>query len=266
MTNRESATGQQFDHENTAQQVSAKTEVAYATADAQAAEVSKADTPGTDTPETDAPQVYYEKPEVLQRLKDDGEAALADAFDAYRDRFWQLVQYRMDIRIASRVDADDVLQEAYLGAVSRLSSFLDEKTQYPLFVWLRMLVIQTLVDVHRRHLGTEMRSAGREVSIDGALVPSATSPVALAERLIGDGTSPSGAAIKSERSNELVHALSQLSENDRETIALRHFEGLSNNETAQVLGIGVTAASNRYVRALQRLKQVLDRSANQSVN
>ena len=44
---------------------------------------------------------------------------------------------------------------------------------------------------------------------------------------------------------------------DREILTLRHFEELSNNETAQVLGIAKTAASNRYVRALKRLKDIL---------
>jgi RNA polymerase sigma-70 factor (ECF subfamily) len=44
---------------------------------------------------------------------------------------------------------------------------------------------------------------------------------------------------------------------DREVLALRHFEMLSNEETAQALGLSKTAASNRYVRALRRLKEIL---------
>jgi RNA polymerase sigma-70 factor (ECF subfamily) len=44
---------------------------------------------------------------------------------------------------------------------------------------------------------------------------------------------------------------------DREVVALRHFEQLTNAETAQVLGLEVSAASKRYVRALQRLKEIL---------
>ncbi len=44
---------------------------------------------------------------------------------------------------------------------------------------------------------------------------------------------------------------------DREVLALRHFEQFSNSETAEVLGLTEAAASNRYVRALKRLKSVL---------
>jgi RNA polymerase sigma-70 factor (ECF subfamily) len=44
---------------------------------------------------------------------------------------------------------------------------------------------------------------------------------------------------------------------DREILVLRHFEMLSNEETAQVLGIKRQAASNRHARALKRLKQIM---------
>ena len=51
-----------------------------------------------------------ESPELLEQLRSDGEQVLASAFAANRDRFWHLVNFRMDRRIAARVDADDVLQ------------------------------------------------------------------------------------------------------------------------------------------------------------
>jgi len=44
---------------------------------------------------------------------------------------------------------------------------------------------------------------------------------------------------------------------DREVLALRHFEHLFNDETAQVLGLTKSVASNRYIRALKRLKEIL---------
>ena len=102
-----------------------------------------------------------------------------------------------------------------------------------------------------------MRSAGREVSIRGPQYPQTTS-VSLAAQLVGNQTSPSGAAQRDEASDALCRAIEQMSELDQETIALRHFEGLSNTETAEVLGISVTAASNRYVRAISRLKEILE--------
>ncbi len=197
-----------------------------------------------------------ESPELLKRLGSDGEQVLADAFAANRDRFWHLVNFRMDRRIASRVDADDVLQEAFVAAVARLNHYLKDPS-FSLFVWLRMIVSQTLVDVHRRHFGAEMRSAAREVSIGNQNYPQTTS-VSLASQLVANQTSPSGAARRDETYEQLASAIERMSPLDQETIALRHFEGLSNSETAEVLGISVTAASNRYVRALSRLKQILE--------
>lgn len=197
-----------------------------------------------------------EDPELLARLATNGETVLADAFAAHRERFWHLVTFRMDRRIAARVDADDVLQESFVAASSRLEHYLRDPS-FTLFVWLRMIVSQTLVDVHRRHLGTEMRSAGREISVGGPKYPQTTS-VSLAAQLVGHQTSPSAAVARDESSEALAAAIEQMSTLDQETIALRHFEGLTNTETAEVLGISITAASNRYVRALSRLKEILE--------
>jgi len=197
-----------------------------------------------------------EDPALLERLRNDGEQVLAEAFAVNRERFWHLVTFRMDRRIAARVDADDVLQEAFVAASKRLQHYLRDEG-YTLFIWLRMIVAQTLVDVHRRHLGTEKRSAGREVSIRGNQYPQTTS-VSLAAHLVANQTSVSKSAQRDETGQALAVAIEQMSPLDQEAIALRHFEGLTNVEAAQVLGISVTAASNRYVRALSRLKEILE--------
>jgi RNA polymerase sigma-70 factor (ECF subfamily) len=70
-------------------------------------------------------------------------------------------------------------------------------------------------------------------------------------------TSPSQAAIRDEWKKQLTEALESMDEIDREVLTLRHFEDLSNKEVADLLGIGENAASNRYVRALTRLKGLL---------
>ena len=171
-------------------------------------------------------------------------------------RFWHLISFRMDRRIAARIDADDVLQEAFVAATKRLEHYLRDEG-YTLFIWLRMIVAQTLVDVHRRHLGTEKRSAGREISIRGNQYPQTTS-VSLATQLVASQTSVSNVVQRGEMGQTLSAALDQMSPLDQEVIALRHFEGLTNVEAAQVMAISVTAASNRYVRALSRLKVILE--------
>ena len=190
-----------------------------------------------------------------QRLVAGEENALGELFDLHRDRLWRMVQFRMDSRLAARVDADDILQESFVNAASRVQHYLEDPSR-SLFVWFRLIVGQTLVDVYRRHIAAEMRDAGREVSLQGMRYPQATS-VSLAAELLGSITSPSQAVHRAEVSAQLELALKEMSELDQEVIALRHFEDLTNGEVAEVLGIQPTAASNRYVRALTRLKDVL---------
>ena len=205
------------------------------------------------TSSEDAPQ---QEERLHQRLVAGDEGALGELFDIHRERLWRMVQFRMDRRLAARVDADDILQEAFVNGAARVQHYLEDPSR-SLFVWFRLIVGQTLVDVYRRHIGAEMRDAGREVSLQGMRYPNATS-VSLAAELLGSITSPSQAAHRAEVSGQLEQALKSMSDLDQEVIALRHFEDLTNSEVAEVLGIQPTAASNRYVRALTRLRDVLN--------
>ena len=75
--------------------------------------------------------------------------------------------------------------------------------------------------------------------------------------LIDELTSPSQAAVQAEEVRSLQEALNAMNETDREVLALRHFEQLTNNQVAEILGLSVTAASNRYLRAAARLGEIL---------
>lgn len=181
--------------------------------------------------------------------------ALARLFAHYRERLWRIVNFRIDQRLVGRVDADDILQEAYLDAEKRITHFLQDSPE-GFFIWLRMVVNQTLIDVHRRHLGTQARDASRERSLSGGWSTESTS-FSLSRRLLGHMTSPSQAALRAELAEQLNIALETMSDLDREVLALRHFEELSNSETAKVLAISEQAASLRYVRAIGRLRKIL---------
>ena len=181
--------------------------------------------------------------------------ALAELFLQHRDRLWRMVNFRMDPRLHGRVDADDVLQESWLSAVQRIDHFLADASR-SIFVWFRLITSQTLVDIHRRHLGTQKRNAASEFSINGGWSASSTS-FSMSHHLLGHLTSPSQAALRQELSETLKTALDSMNEIDREVLALRHFEQLTNRETAQIIGISEQAASDRYIRALGRLKAVL---------
>lgn len=193
--------------------------------------------------------------ELIQRVVGGDEDALADLFSRHHDRLWRMVNFRMDPRLHGRVDADDVLQEAWLSVVQRIDHFLSDASR-SIFVWFRLITSQTMVDIHRRHLGTQKRNAAMEFSINKGWSSESTS-FSLSFHLLGHLTSPTQAALREELSQQLKTALSSMHEIDREVLALRHFEQLSNRETAQILGISDQAASDRYMRALGRLKGVL---------
>jgi len=173
----------------------------------------------------------------------------------HQRRLRALVSLRLDHRLHGRIDPSDVIQEAYLEASRQLADYLKDPS-IPFYLWLRLITGQKLVALHRHHLGTQGRDAGREVSLYRGALPEASS-TALAAQLLGHGSRPSEAAMRAERSLRLQEALNSMDPLDREVLALRHFEQLSNAETAHVMELGESAASKRYVRALQRLRQIL---------
>ena len=181
--------------------------------------------------------------------------ALAELFERYRGRLEQMVRLRLDRRLQGRLDPADVLQEAYLDVARRFKEYAADPA-LPFFLWLRLLTGQRLVDLHRQHLGAKMRDAGLEVSLYRGDFPRASS-ASLAELLLGRLTTPSRAAIRAESQLRIQEALNAMDPIDREVLVLRHFEMLSNEETAQVLGLKPSAASNRHIRALKRLKEII---------
>jgi RNA polymerase sigma-70 factor, ECF subfamily len=193
--------------------------------------------------------------ELLRRAAAGDEQVLTDLFTRYRSRLKRLVRLRLDPRVQGRVDPSDVVQEAYLEVCQKLTDYLRAPTM-PFFLWLRLLTGQKLALVHRQHLGVQARAAGREVSLYRGALPGASSE-ALAAQLLGKLTTPSRAAMKAELKIRIQEALNSMDALDREVLTLRHFEQLSNAETALVLGITPTAACNRYVRALERLRGIL---------
>ncbi|HEY7426638.1 MAG TPA: sigma-70 family RNA polymerase sigma factor [Gemmataceae bacterium] len=193
--------------------------------------------------------------ELLARLRQGEQQALADLFARYREALRRMIDVRLDPRLGGRVSPSDVLQEAYIDALKRVEHYF-AKPDMPFFLWLRWIAGQRLIEVHRQHLGAQIRDASQEVSLTYAGVPAASS-ACLAARLVGHLTSPSAALVRAERFAMLEDALARMDALDREVLTLRHFEELSNTETAAVLGIQPAAASKRYVRALRRLKDIL---------
>ncbi len=192
---------------------------------------------------------------AVARLEDGGEVALAELFAEHRARLRRMVEMRLDNRVKGRVDPSDVLQEAFVDASKQLPGYLANRPMPP-FLWLRFLTGERLMATHRYHLGAQMRDAKLEVPLDGHARPLVYSD-SLSQHLAGRLTTPSRAVERLELQAHLREVIETLEPLDREVLALRHFEELSNNEVAQELGISKAAASNRYMRALVRLGKLV---------
>jgi RNA polymerase sigma-70 factor (ECF subfamily) len=193
--------------------------------------------------------------QLLERARAGDQDARNELFTRHRQRLQRMVEMRLDRRLQARIDASDVIQEAYVDVVTRHDDYLREP-RLPLFLWLRLVVGERLLKLHRHHLGTQMRDAHLEVALYRGALPAASS-AALAAQLLGKHTSPTQAALRAERVLRLQEALNTLDPMDREVLSLRHFEELTLAETARVLGISESAAAKRHVRALKRLKNLL---------
>ncbi len=190
----------------------------------------------------------------VRRLTEGGTVALAGLFSDYRERLERMVEFRLDPRLRGRVEAADILQEAYIEMARRVGDYTSDPA-VSFFVWARQLTYQTLIGIHRRHF-CEKRDPNLEIRLGQRPALSDASD-SIARLLLDERTTPSQAAARSEDVLVLRAALESLDPIDREVLALRHFEQLGNNEVAQTLKLSVTAASNRYIRAMTRLGAIL---------
>jgi RNA polymerase sigma-70 factor (ECF subfamily) len=193
---------------------------------------------------------------LVNRIRQGDREALGELFAYYRPRLWRMVSFRLHPSLQGRIDADDVLQDAWLRAVERIEHFF-EGDGISSFLWFRSIVIQTMLDLHRFHLGAQKRSTAREMTVGDGWTAESTSSC-LVYQFSDPAKSPSSNVSHAEITKRLDTVLAGMNEIDREILALRHFEALSNHEVAKLLNLSEQAASVRYIRALGRLKQIME--------
>jgi RNA polymerase sigma-70 factor (ECF subfamily) len=193
--------------------------------------------------------------ELLRRTADGDADARNRLLARHCDRLRQMVAVRLDHRLAARLDPSDVVQDVLLEADRRLADYLRERP-LPFLPWLRQLATERLLDLHRRHLHAKRRDVRREEP--GRLALPDESAEALADRLAASTTGPSQHLLRQEARQRVRAALEQLPERDREVLELRHLEGLSVAETAAALGIAAGTVKTRHLRALTRLRHLLE--------
>jgi RNA polymerase sigma-70 factor (ECF subfamily) len=187
---------------------------------------------------------------LLQLGRGGDAAAFEELFRRHRAFVRQVIDSRLDDRLRARVDPSDIVQETQMEAFRKLDDYLDREPM-PFRLWLRHTAYERLLMAHRRHLGAKRRSVRNEFPLPE------NSSLSLAAPFLARGATPSQLVSRRELVARIRQVMQQLAEPDREILILRNLEQLSNQETAQVLAIAPATASQRYGRALLRLRQLL---------
>lgn len=195
--------------------------------------------------------------EALRRAADGDSSAARRVWDVHRPRLKAMVDVRLDRRVRTRVDPSDIVQESLLEAHRRLADYLRTRP-LPFYPWLRQIAWERVAKAHRRHLKAGKRAVGLER--DAAVELSDASVVLLAERFCptDGGSGPAARAMRAESQARIRDGLRRLPAADRELLVLRYLEGLSPAETAAILNIGPSAEKMRHLRAVRRMKKLLE--------
>ncbi len=181
-----------------------------------------------------------------------GNLWLAELWLQHRERVLRLLALRMPPVLARRLSVEDLAQECYLACGRRLA-FLQAEPEVPIYAKLRLIALQTLADQERHHLAAGKRDAMKESELPEGVDATMDAWAHFADSI----SSPRSHMLRLERQALIRRVLADMPQTDRDILELRHFEELSNAECAAVLGIGVKAASIRYVRALKRFQDLI---------
>jgi RNA polymerase sigma-70 factor (ECF subfamily) len=186
--------------------------------------------------------------QLLELVAAGDTTALERLLRIHRPYLRRVAQMRIASALAARVDASDVVQEVQLVITKRIDDFIRRRPT-SLRIWMRRKVLEQLVDQQRRHLGAQKRTILKEQHM------SSVSSVAIARKLLS--STPSKTLRRIELQRQVSALMEQLGANDREILTLRHAEGLTNSEVADLLGIEPDTARKRHGRALLRAHRLL---------
>ena len=180
--------------------------------------------------------------------------AIESLLERHRKRLRRMIALRLDDRLAARVDASDVVQEALADAARKLADYARNRP-LPFYPWLHRLAAERLAEVHRRHRRSKARSVVREEA-NAFAWPDSSSRL-IVDCLAASDPTPSHALIREERSRHVHAALQGLPAIDREILMMHYLEELNFPEIAAILDIGEGAAKMRHLRALRRIRALM---------
>jgi len=192
--------------------------------------------------------------QLLQQAKAGDQEALGQMLERYRSYLAVLARVQIGRRLQGKVDASDVVQEAFLGASRDFPQFRG-RTEKEFLSWLRQVLASLLANLVRHYQGTQRRDVRLERQLGGELDQSSQ---ALDRGLIALQSSPSQQAVRREQSVLLAEALNRLPGELRDLLILRHLEGLTFPEVAMRLGRTVDSVKKQWPRALASLRRLLE--------
>ncbi len=208
------------------------------------------------------PVVYFntmwpnssETQQLILAARDGNSDARNQLLERHRDALRRMVGLRMDRALQRRVDASDIVQDVLVEANRRLTEYL-ASSGMPFQLWLRHLARDRMIDAHRRHHAAR-RNVAREQPLEAA--PHGDQSAFDLAALVRDRElTPAAAATHHELERRFQAAIETLDDADREVVLMRHFEQLSNKDVALTLEISESAAGMRYLRAMRRLRAML---------
>ncbi len=185
---------------------------------------------------TETPRVTEDLIAQAGQGNDDARRTL---LERYREFLRRMVASRLDRRLAARLDPSDIVQETLAEAATRMDDYLKNPT-LPFFGWLRLIATDHILDAHRQHMLAQKRSISRERRLPELTDESA---VDLVHQLMAHDTSPSNRLVRQEDCEKVQEAMSKLSSQDREVLAMKYVERLSNAEMAEALGLSEPGSS-----------------------
>jgi RNA polymerase sigma-70 factor, ECF subfamily len=194
--------------------------------------------------------------ELLNGVRGGESTAVEQLMDRHRNSLRRMIQLRLDQRLMQRMDVSDVIQDVLIEANRRLTDYLANPV-IPFHLWIRQIAKDRIIDAHRRHRVSAKRSIDREQPQPGKGSFDQSS-IELANQFRDQALTPAAAATQRELAQQIESAVQLLRDNDREIILMRHYEQLDNQEIAQSLGLTEPAASMRYLRALKRLREIIE--------
>ncbi len=188
---------------------------------------------------------------LLKQVARGDQEAREYLFSRYLGIVRNLVQLRIDHRVAQRISPSDIVQETMIEVSKRLEEFL-QKRPMSFDAWVRRTAYQNLARIRRTHLGTARRDAGREVALSIA-----GSVIIVNQLELENADDPSVRLQRDELVEQVQQVMMALTDEDRELILMRTCEGLDNATAASVLDIDPRLCSKRYSRALLKLRNGL---------